>query len=1120
MTMTCSACGAITAPGARFCASCGAELLACSACGAALGDGQRFCPRCGQPAAARRTTSGETSPGDKPRTLAERLTGSPTALQGERKQVTVLFADLRGSLELLADRDPEEARRVLDPVLTLMVDTAHRYGGTVNQVMGDGVMVLFGAPAAQEDHAVRACHAALEMHAALARHAATVRSTADVDMAMRVGLNSGEVVLRLVDSDLRFEYTAVGRTTHIAARMEQLAAPGTTLITGATRRLAEGYIEVRPRGLVTIRGAAQPEEVYELVGAAPARTRSEAARARWSTRFVDREAELGILRRASERAQGKRGQVVAVVGDPGVGKSRLVVEFLHGHLPDGWAVLDTGAFPHQPTTAYLPIIRMLRQYVGALESDAPEAIRERLEEQVRRIEGVPAILSPLLQLLGVDVIDPAWQDLDPARRRVRTLDALCELLVGHARQQPVCLVIEDVHEIEAETRTLVDRMIDRIVDERVLIILTSRPDHAYPWSAHGHYAQVPMQPLPQDDAAELLVSLLGRGPELPALVELLLERSEGNPLFIESSVSELIDAEALVGHSGAYRLRQPITAIHVPSTVQALLAARIDRLADDDRLLLQCAATIGKDVPVDFLATVTGLPAAEFLDRLDTLVRRGLLYDSGAPSRTRVSFTHGLVLEVAIGALVRETRRALHLRILEALEHGGADVVEDRIERLAHHAVRAEAWDRAVRYCRDAGALAYQRSAHAAAVEHFERAVDAVRHLPESRDSIADAIDVRLELRAALIALGKYHRTVEHLREAEMLARVIDDERRLATIASHLANYLHLTGQLEAAVAQAEQALAIAERLGDIQLQRVTAAYLGFAQHTLGRYREAADLARRNIRALAGPQELERFGMTSLPAVYSRTCLAWALAELGDFDEAQEAGDQALALAERAAHSYSAVYGGLAAGVPRLRRGDVAAALPLFEGAHRLCHAHAIRALLSIVTIPLASCYARVGRIDDALRVLHDAAARAGQIRDPIGHWVRTGALAEVYLAAGQAADALPLARQYLEQRRAIGARGYEAWAWLLLAEVTSAIDPLALEPATEQYRQAITLADSLGMRPLAAMCRLGLGRLWRGQGGDGEVQSAIRTAAREFGAMRMTSWLHAAQAELGRSRQ
>src|SRR4051794_31063515 len=429
--MQCPRCQRENPPQAKFCRGCGHRFASrCGQCGTELAADDQFCMECGTPiqvaaaappTAAPQATNRFTSPQTyTPQHLAERIISSRGALEGERKQVTVLFADLKGSMELLADRDPEEARGILDPVLERMMEAVHRYEGTVNQVMGDGIMALFGAPLAHEDHAVRACYAALRMQEAVGQYADDIWRSQNVRVQIRVGLNSGEVVVRSIGSDLRMDYTAVGQTTHLAARMEQLAAPGSILLAPDALRLAEGYVQVKPLDQVQVKGLGEPVEVYELVGAGLARSRLQAATARGLTRFVGRDAELETLRRTLELADTGHGQIVALVGEPGVGKSRLVWGFRHSHRTQGWLALQTGSGSYGKATSYLPMIDLLKTYCGIEPRDAPRRMREKLLGKVLTVDGVPPPpRAPLLALLDLPPEDPAWEALDPPQRRQR-----------------------------------------------------------------------------------------------------------------------------------------------------------------------------------------------------------------------------------------------------------------------------------------------------------------------------------------------------------------------------------------------------------------------------------------------------------------------------------------------------------------------------------------------------------------------------------------------------------------------------------------------------------------------------------------------------------------------------
>ena len=578
--MQCPRCQHDNRPGARFCEECAAPLArACGACGAPLSPTAKFCPACAHPAAAPPPQPFDSPERYTPKHLAERILTSRAAVEGERKQVTVLFADLKGSMELLADRDPEEARELLDPVLERMMEAVHRYEGTVNQVMGDGIMALFGAPIAQEDHAPRACFAALRMQEAVGRYAEDLRRTHGVDVQIRVGLNSGDVVVRSIGNDLRMDYSAVGQTTHLAARMEQLARPGSTLMTQATLRGAEGYVQVRSLGPMPIKGLPEPVAVYEVIGAGTVRTRLQASVARGLTRFVGRDAEIDQLRQALEAAGRGRGEVVAVVGEPGVGKSRLFYEFIHSHRTQGWLVLESSSVSYGKAAPWLPLVDLLKSYFKIADRDDTRAIRAKVTGILLTLdEALQESIAPVLWLLDVLPDDHPFLRLDRAARRTAALEAVRRVLLRESASQPILLVFEDLHWIDAETQAFLDAIVESLRSAPVLLAVNYRPEYRHAWGSKTYYRQLRIDVLPPATAEALLEPLLGGDASLAPLRRLLVERTEGNPLFLEESVRALVETEVLVGERGAYRLVKDPGAVQVPPTVQAILAARIDRL--------------------------------------------------------------------------------------------------------------------------------------------------------------------------------------------------------------------------------------------------------------------------------------------------------------------------------------------------------------------------------------------------------------------------------------------------------------------------------------------------------------------------------------------------------------
>jgi class 3 adenylate cyclase/tetratricopeptide (TPR) repeat protein len=1051
--------------------------------------------------------------------LAEKILTSRSALEGERKQVTVLFADLKDSMELLADRDPEEARQLLDPVLERMMEAVHRYEGTVNQVLGDGIMALFGAPIAHEDHALRACYAALAIQGAMRRHSEEVRRSHGIEVQIRVGLNSGEVVVRSIGNDLHMDYSAIGQTTHLAARMEQLATPGSILLTAETLRLVEGLVQVKPLGPVPVKGLTEPVEVFELAGAWPARTRLQAFAVRELTRFVGRQAELEAIRQALDRAGAGHGQLVAVIGEPGVGKTRLFYEFICSHRAHGWLLLESHGVSHGKATPYLPIRDLLKAHFQLEARDDGARVREKLTGKLLTLdEALMPTLPALLTLLDVPVGDPAWQALDPPQRRQRTLDALKRLLLRESQVQPLVVVCENLHWIDTETQAFLASLVDSLPTARILLLVNYRPEYQHTWGSKTYYTQLRLDPLPPTSAQILLQALLGDDADLAPLKCVLIERTEGNPFFLEESVRTLVESQVLAGEPGAYRLtRAPLT-IQVPATVQAVLAARMDRLPAEGKTLLQTAAVIGKDVPFPLLQAIAELPEEALRGALTHLQAAEFLYEASLFPELEYTFKHALTQEVAYGSLLQERRRARHARIVEAIERLYPDRIDEQVERLAYHALRGEGWGKALNYLHRAGAKAAARSAHREAVECFEQALVALQHLPEDQDTCEQAIDLRFNLRNALLPLGEHGRAFDHLRAAETLAEALNDQPRLGRACAYLAEYFRLTGDSARAVELGERALALATALGDFPLQVMANIFLGTAYHALGDYRRAVDCFRRNVASLTGDLIRERFGMTGLPAVMSQTWLVWCLADLGAFDEGAARGEEAVRLAEAVEHPFSLTQAYSRLGGLYLCKGDLHQAIPALERSLELCQIANILTWFPTVAAPLGYAYTLAGRMAEALPLLQQAAARDTSRGISAGHARWVAYLSEAYLLTGRIHEATGLARSALAFAHDLKARGNEAYVLRLLGEIHAHQDPLAAEAAEAAYRQALTLAEELEMHPLLAHCHLGLGTLYTKVGRLAQARAALSTAIELFHAMEMTFWLPRAEAMLAQT--
>jgi class 3 adenylate cyclase/tetratricopeptide (TPR) repeat protein len=1117
--MQCPRCQHENPPQSKFCFECGARLaLTCGICGTEIPAGAKFCNQCGQPVALSSPPQPRfaTPEAYTPRHLAEKILTSKAALEGERKQVTVLFADLKGSMELLADRDPEEARKILDPVLERMMEAVHRYEGTVNQVMGDGIMALFGAPLAHEDHAVRACYAALRMQESVSRYGDQLQRGGGSPVYIRVGLNSGEVVVRSVGNDLHMDYSAVGETTHLAARMEQLAKPGSILASASTVRLAEGYVEVTPLGPKPIKGLDDLVDVYAVTGRGQAHSALEAAERRGLTPFVGRDAELAQLSRAFERVAEGHGQVVGVVGEPGVGKSRLIREFTRSDRMHGWLFMKTAAASYGKATAYGPVIDMLRSYFKIHDRDDPQDVREKITTRALALdEGHDQTRSAILALLDVPVDSPEWQGLDRAQRRQRTMEAVRHLLFRESKTQPLCLVIEDLHWIDSETQAFLDSLIESLPSLRLLLLVNFRPEYRHDWGSKTYYTQVRVDSLPPATAEDLLRALLGDDLDLAPLKRLLIDRTQGNPFFLEESARTLVENGVLVGERGAYRPTRPVETIQVPGSVQAVLAARIDRLAPEDKRLLQSASVIGETVPLGLLQAITTASEREVRDSLGRLRAAEFLHDVNLFPEPEYAFRHGLMCRVAYDSLLREQRRALHARVADAIERLYADRLTEHVEQLAHHALQGELWDQAARSLREAGAKAFSRSANREAVVWFGQALEALGRLPETSHTLAETADVHLGLRNALTLLGEHERTLAHLREAQALAERIGDRHRLGRALAFEVNCLFLLGQHEDAVESGRRARAVAEALGDVALRTVTDMYAGRAHLYLGDFPRAIEIFGGIVATLTGELAHEHLGLPILPSVFARSHLVEALAEVGRFEEGARCADEAIALAERTRHPDTLLWAYHGAGVHHLAQGEVRRAAEVLERAYSVCQSHDMPAYVPRISAELGLAWALGGRAAEAVPMLERAVEQAASRKQATSHSQVLLLLGEVCLLAGPLGEAADAATHALALFRRQGERGHEAWTLRLLGDIVSREAPGDAARAEAYYRAATALATILGMRPLVARCDLGLGLLLRQTGQREGAALALRSACTRFREVGMASALARSEAEL-----
>lgn len=1093
--MHCATCGASNPSESRHCRNCGAALFdPCANCGTPVPFSNRFCGNCGalseRSRSARLLDDGDSiaAPIHLPQHLVPRILDSRALLEGERKQITVLFADIKGSTTLIEDLDPEEAELRLRPALDAMINAVHRYEGTINRIQGDGIMALFGAPLAHEDNAVRSAYAALDMQK-------DVRAACDADITIRVGLHAGEVLVRAIHNDLSVDYDAVGATVHLAARMEQMAPPGAIYCTANVMRMATGFVDARPLGQVSVKGVRQPIDLFQIVGHTSARTRWEVTAARGLTPFVNRENEHAQLRRAIELAAGGAGQLIVVQGQPGTGKSRLLHEFLQSPQLSGWSVLKTAAAAYERGTPYLAISNLLRSWCAIPEQASSAEARRRLHAALTALPAGSSIYVAALEwLLDLPVEDADWSTLDAAERRQRMRSTLKDLFLRCAENQPLLLWFEDIQWTDVETRGVIDGIMESIGTTRLLVLLTCRPEYEHKWDGKPFFTAIDLDPLEPRAADELVQSLVGVAhDELRALI---VERTEGTPLFIEETVRTLVESGALRPRAGGYDLTRQIPEIRIPETVQSVIAARIDGLSPKRKTLLQIASVIGSNIPIMLLREVVDLSEAELQKLIEELQAAQFLYQVLNPVYGQLKFRHALIHEVAYGSLISAKRQMLHARVLRAMESQYRENTLDVVESLAHHASNAALWVEALIYLCQAGDKAVEFSAYQAAGTFYESALQALTHLPQDREHVRQGIDIRLKLRPVFGATAEYDRLEHCLADAEALATSIEDRPRLAAINVARSFVHNFRGELDASIERGVRARNIAREIGDGALDVGASLYLGQAYMWRGDFRQAVALLEDNLAWIDGPLRHQRIGTTVTGSVLWLGMLGASHARLGNFPAATDTAQKACLIADEGRRPGDIALAYWWAGFVQSHKGNVPMGLQHLEHGFEVCRSSQINYLVPVLSTSLGYTYALAGRIAEGVPLLTRAFAFSRATKFTYGE-----AWSSVYLGFANLLDnsydgLLDRVRSVLDLARKHRYRAIEVDALRLLGDVYRNSGAPFQEEAERHYLQACEICLELGLRPEYVRCQIGLGQTLMQSGRRAEAEQLFDSAS------------------------
>jgi class 3 adenylate cyclase/tetratricopeptide (TPR) repeat protein len=1022
-------------------------------------------------------------------------------LEGERKQVTVLFADVMGSMELAEQSDPEEWRRIMDRYFSILCEGVHRFEGTVDKFTGDGIMAIFGAPIAHEDHARRACYAALHLQRELAGYAAELRRGLGLSFAVRMGLNSGEVVVGAIGDEGQMEYTALGHTVGLAQRVESLAAADRIYLTQHTASLVEGYLALSDLGEFQLKGSSAPLEVQELTGVGAARGRLDVQRGRGFSRFVGRDEELAMLESALEHAFAGEGQVIGVVGEAGVGKSRLCHEFSERQRAKGVPVYHVAAQAHAKSLPLVPVLQFLRSFFEITEQDSERAARERIAGKLLLLDKSFEDDLPLIfDFLAVpDPLRPAAR-MDPEARQRQLLAFMKRLTHAQSAREPGVTVGEDLHWLDPASETFLANQVEAVQGTRGLTVLNFRPEYRAPWMSRSYYRQIALAPLGAEATEALLGDLLGSDPSLDGLSELIRERTQGNPFFIEELVQALIEAGSLQGERGAYRLVAAVDEAAVPASVQAVLSARIDRLSAREKALLQAAAVIGKEFPQPLLERVVDLQPRELEDALRNLIAGEFVYEQELYPEALYAFKHPLTLEVAYGSQLRERRGKVHAAVARAIAELYPERLDERAALVAGHWEAAAETLEAARWHARAAAWA-GTSDPAEALAQWRRVRELTDGLPESAETTALGLAARIFLLHYGWRLGISPEEAKALfSDAERsAAKAGDVGSRVLLLTAYGGIRLVRDGDVRESARLSRQAFALAEESGDPALY-VASPGSPLALSLSGAHREAVTICDRALDLADGDPTVGAGLVFGCPYAAWHGMKGYALMHLGELEEARRLIEQGRKIAREQGDTEVVGFSHAESAWVAVVQGEPEAALGHAQQALEIAERIGSSFSRDDAWIWLGRAETLRGQWRSAVDALERSAAIARESRSLAGHAARLALLGESYLGLGDPERARALVTEGVETGRAQGNVVFETLATLSLARVLlGSAGAAAREQIEAALARALQLVRETGAKVHEPPIHVELAELAHQRGQEEERQRELREAHRLF---------------------